>query len=373
MKICYIGWGHSIHMQRWVKWFAERGHEVHLITDRPEPLEKVIIHDISRKGKQSFNFFGQSYKIYVISSYFKIKKILKTIRPDILHLQTLNFPAYLGLWVGYRPLVVTFWNGDLIWKYQWSKIRNLMLKKALYSSDLITVNSQDQIRKALDLGTNRSRIYQIFLGVDITKFYPNKDNKRLREELKLDNSPVILSIRNLGEMYNIDVVLKAFKIALSKIPELKLILKWFFGQENLDKYRSMARQLNIEDAVRFVGKVDYGDMPQYYNIAEATVGIPDKDSTACSLLESMACGSCPIVSNLEAPREWIKDGWNGYLVKPNDCDAVAKAIIRAIENKTSTELFKERNLKIVKEKADFNKNMEEAEKLCIKLVEERKY
>ena len=31
LKICFIGWADSIHVQRWVKWFARQGHEVHLI------------------------------------------------------------------------------------------------------------------------------------------------------------------------------------------------------------------------------------------------------------------------------------------------------------------------------------------------------
>lgn len=41
MKICYIGNSQSIHLQRWVKWFSEKGHEVHLITDNLKEIERI--------------------------------------------------------------------------------------------------------------------------------------------------------------------------------------------------------------------------------------------------------------------------------------------------------------------------------------------
>lgn len=46
MKICYFADAQSIHTQRWVKHFAKRGHEVHLISVKPAEIENANFHYI---------------------------------------------------------------------------------------------------------------------------------------------------------------------------------------------------------------------------------------------------------------------------------------------------------------------------------------
>ena len=56
MRICFVGSAKNIHMQRWTKWFAYRGHEIHLITSSPEKIEGVKIHPIGSEEGSLFNF-----------------------------------------------------------------------------------------------------------------------------------------------------------------------------------------------------------------------------------------------------------------------------------------------------------------------------
>ena len=57
MRICYIGDAQSIHMQRWVEWFANKGHEIHLIS-RDEgnfaETDNIKIHLLNGHGKINF-------------------------------------------------------------------------------------------------------------------------------------------------------------------------------------------------------------------------------------------------------------------------------------------------------------------------------
>ena len=46
MKICYFADAQSIHTQRWVKHFAEKGHEVHLISFTNAEIKNVNFHYI---------------------------------------------------------------------------------------------------------------------------------------------------------------------------------------------------------------------------------------------------------------------------------------------------------------------------------------
>lgn len=65
MKICYIGAPQTIHLQRWMKYFIDKGHEVHVITPEPAEIEGAYIHEISLAAFYDIptSFF---YKIRVI-------------------------------------------------------------------------------------------------------------------------------------------------------------------------------------------------------------------------------------------------------------------------------------------------------------------
>jgi glycosyltransferase involved in cell wall biosynthesis len=89
-----------------------------------------------------------------------------------------------------------------------------------------------------------------------------------------------------------------------------------------------------------------------------------------SVLEAMASGSAPIVSDLPSLREWIRDGWNGYLVAPNGKDALAQRIVQILKDAELRETFAVRNLELIRERAEQASEMARMEELYRYALEE---
>ena len=96
------------------------------------------------------------------------------------------------------------------------------------------------------------------------------------------------------------------------------------------------------------------------------------DGLPISMLEGMAYGVIPIMSNHSPIQEWIGDGYNGYLFDPKDPADIARAIIRALENKPEFNVMRKRNWDMLRERADFYKNMKIAEGMYRQVIDKTK-
>jgi glycosyltransferase involved in cell wall biosynthesis len=95
--------------------------------------------------------------------------------------------------------------------------------------------------------------------------------------------------------------------------------------------------------------------------ADLYVSTSRSDSTSVSLLEAMACGVPPVVTDIEANREWITDGENGLLFPVGDSKTLAEAVIRMLTDETLAAGAREINLRLIREKALWKDNMQKIE------------
>ncbi len=67
----------------------------------------------------------------------------------------------------------------------------------------------------------------------------------------------------------------------------------------------------------------------------------------------MACGLFPVVTDIPANREWIRDGYNGYLVPPDDELALAQRIKLALKDEALREKAGRTNTDLARQKASW--------------------
>jgi glycosyltransferase involved in cell wall biosynthesis len=86
------------------------------------------------------------------------------------------------------------------------------------------------------------------------------------------------------------------------------------------------------------------------------VALPEIDGASASLFEAMSAGLYPIVSDIAANRQWIRDGENGALVGYDDAAGVAAAIERAAADSSLRQRAVERNLEFARSRLDIRAN-----------------
>ena len=125
MKIGYIApvAPGSEHTQRWVRYFAEAGHEVHLILSSDKlsgvGIENVKLHVLKRFGPR---IRIVNYLINSIPLVIQFKRLVKDINPDIIHAHQISDLALLGAVNGFHPFIVTPWGSDVLIAPKESKI-----------------------------------------------------------------------------------------------------------------------------------------------------------------------------------------------------------------------------------------------------------
>jgi glycosyltransferase involved in cell wall biosynthesis len=158
----------------------------------------------------------------------------------------------------------------------------------------------------------KNRIIIANFGIDVTPTNCEKEN-------------IVYSNRLHKKLYRVDKIIEAFSLFYTNNnTDWKLVIA-ATGTET-ETLKIKAAELNLEHAIEFVGWIQKEDNEQWYSKAKIWVSIPESDATSISLLEAMACGCIPVVSDLPANREWIQSGLNGIIVNDLESDFISDAL-----------------------------------------------
>ncbi|MBM4147302.1 MAG: glycosyltransferase family 4 protein [Nitrospira sp.] len=345
LKICYItNAGDTLHTYRWIGAFVERKFEIHVITSRPNwKIPNAQMH-----------FLPHPYpipKTAMLQYLIRIRTFLHHLKPDIVHVFPLTPFEALITFAGI-PYVVTLWGSD-VYKHHGQKRIPWIKRMCLRHASCVTGDSLDLCNVAIFNGAKRDKTHLVQFGVDLEKFNPTASAVLLRKRMGLpENTPVILSPRSFQPIYNIEKIIEAAEI-LEKT-RLKATFLFLTGTGNSESIQKLVKS-KLKHALVFP-PLSYEEMPDLYAVADVMVSIPVWDGTPVSLLEAMALGCIPVVSDTRSIREWITDEENGYVVAI-DGKTVADAIVSALRRGDREDIVRKNRL-IIEERANHKKEMD---------------
>jgi L-malate glycosyltransferase len=348
LRLAFLSIGRHIHTERWIQWFAQKGHECHLLTVQPGEVPGVTVHDITCQfGPKPLRYFF---------SLRKVKKILQEIQPDLLNTHFLTGYGYWGHFSGFQPNVLTVWGDDVYVTPFENGLKNWLAKRALGSCFALTGDSADILQKSVELGADPEHSYRVLWGVDFEKFQPF-DASHWRRDLGFSDDEILFfSPRSYTQpYYNIDTVIAAAAKVSQQEPRARFLFAGYEGDP--EPFRAKAREAGIEDVMAMVGRLPHDEFATALNACDVFISVPSVDATAVSLLEAMSCAAGIIISSLPSSMEWISQGQSGLIVNPRDVDQLAEAMLRFARDEEFRRTAGEKALATARRFAGFEANM----------------
>lgn len=367
MKICYLADGESIHTQRWIKYFADREHEVHLISKKScGPMHGVKLH-LLRRLPESAAFAPFN----LLSTIAQIRMMIMEIAPDILHSHYILDYGFYGSLTGFHPFVASAWGTDVLVVPNQSRVRRALTRYALEKADLITCDGENSKSAMIDLGVDGGKIKLISHGIDTRRFYPGRRDEALRAELGLGESSTVISVRNLKPIYSLASLIEAVPLVLREVHDARFIVAGEGDEKSA--LMKLAKSRGVLDHVLFAGAIPHERIPAYLASSDVYVSTSLSDGgMAVSTLEAMASGLAPVTTDVGDVRRWIKDGKNGFVVPTKNPEVLAEKIIYMLRNKEVLKRFGATNRSLIEERADYYKEMEKVGRIYENLIEGHK-
>lgn len=359
LTILAIGAGSSTHVARFVQWFAKRGHRTLLFSDSPNPSGIDEVEQLVPPLRRWIRHVPRPLRgaLYHGLSALDLIRALRIRRPDVVHVYyAYSYYAWLAGLLGARPLVVTVMGGDVLFDEQGSPgpVGKWLTVRLLRQADYITSQSDFLSDVVQELSGSSDKTERILWGVSPDDFGP-RDGAPVRTSLGLPAAArIILSPKILQPFYRLHLVVEAMAIVRNSIPEAVLVASEYAADpEYREQICRRIDELGLGEHVRLVGQIPYDDMPSYYSLAEAAIGIPASDSMPQALFEAMACGTPTILSRLPRYEEIVRHEESAYFVEPEP-EAIAAGIIRLLEDPALRATIAESGRRIATEQANLD-------------------
>ena len=230
--------------------------------------------------------------------------------------------AWLGRRLG-KPVVITARGTDLNLIPQYPLPRRMIQWAARESARMVTVCKalKDSL---VALGVEPERVEVLRNGVDLQRFHP-VDRAARRVELGLDRR-TLLSVGVLLPRKGHDLVIAALPL----LPDVSLLVAGEGPEEG--NLKALARRLNVDQRVRFLGALPQARLRDYYGAADALVLASSREGWANVLLESMACGTPVVASDVWGTPEVVAAPEAGLLMEERTPEALARAVRRLFQD-----------------------------------------
>jgi D-inositol-3-phosphate glycosyltransferase len=346
----------SVYIREIARKLGEKGHSVDVYTRAHDPRDKQV-YEIGPNARLIHLRAGEDRSVHKLALYSYLPEFTCNLE---------NFRKQNGLKydVVFSHYWLSGWAGKLL--QQWWQVPHMIMFHTLGAvknvigvgeaepqlrleteRDLartchlvIAPTEKEKENLILHYGVSPERVSVVPCGVNLELFQPI-DRRLSRDRLGFADEKIILFVGRIEPLKGIEQLLRAMPY-LAKEHQSKLVI---IGgdkdsQQEIERLKGLSRSLHIQNSITFSGMVKPEQLPYYYSAADVCVIPSYYESFGLVALESLACGTPVVATDVGDLSNIIREGEAGYVIKENDprilADKIKLVLSRPVSNRETT-------------------------------------
>ena len=310
----------------------------------PYLKDRIDLHFIKHlnfEGKQvtdgvSYSFFKSRNSLLHIP--FKTHRYIRSLRPDVVIIEGLIFPLQLialKLKLGRKCRLIVQHHGE----HPFTRIKKLFQQLSDRYIDKYFFTSIGNASEWISAGiiSNANKCVEV---QEASTFLIKKDKEGSRSELGLRGDNIYLSVGRLNQNKDPLIVLAAFEKFLQVSDTLKVsdtctaqphLYMIYQTQELLNEVKEKIENSPLlKSSVTLVGEVAHEALEYWFSAADYFISGSHKEAMGYAIIEAMACGCIPVVTDIPSFNKITANGEFGFLFAPGDVEGLYQALMRSV-------------------------------------------
>lgn len=352
-RILVVAMAESVHTARWISAMQDDRWDVHLfpVTHRPLHVElrDVTVHGLVRRRRAELDptvhqrgipwllprgwvrFSRALERVPPMNPARRLARVIASLRPDLVHSLEMQHAAYLVLESRARvssarfpPWIYSCWGSDLFF-FGRRPEHEQRVRAVLAACDYLTTDCRRDVALAREFGF-RGKALGIFPGPG------GFDVRRMRAATPRipASSRTVIAVKGTQDWAGRGMMaLQAVRLSADLLLGHQVVV--YSASEEVE---AAAAALSAETglAVSVLPQSPWMTIAEVMGRARVALAVNVSDGTPNAMLEAMIMGAFPVQSDTISTREWLRNGENGFLVPPEEPEAVAAALREALTN-----------------------------------------
>ena len=294
-----------------------------------EKLTIQLIKHINCEGEEyvdgiKYNFFKSRNKFWHIP--FKTHHYIKTQHPDIVLIQGLIFPIQLialKLKLGKNAKIMVQHHGEKPFtgiKKLFQQIADRFINGYLFTS---LENANEWVENKII--SDNQKCYEV---LEASTYFQRKDKELCKPQLSFTGSQNFLWVGRLNVGKDPLTILKAFEKYISTHHDAKLFMIYQTDELLPGIKKIIEQNEGLKNSVVLQGIVSYIELETWYSAADFYISGSHKEGSGYALIEAMACGCIPIVTNIPSFKKIINNGAYGFLFERGNEESLLNTLLK---------------------------------------------
>jgi glycosyltransferase involved in cell wall biosynthesis len=267
----------------------------------------------------------RTYDLAALKAAIEFRRFLKTQKVEIVQ----TFFESSDIWAGFVTRVAS--SAKLIWSRRDMGILRGRKHDICYRfmagfPHAVFAVSEQVRRHCIEVdGIEPLRVETIYNGIDLNAWseaipHPNENV-----------GPLVTTVGNIRRVKGHDVLVKAAAIVLRRFPNAKFSIAGdVLEQDYFAELQTLVEELGIQGSFKFAGGVS--DIRGHLSAAEIFVLPSRSEGFSNAIVQAMAASLPVVATDVGGNAEAVRDGVTGYVVPPENPEALAEAIMKLLSD-----------------------------------------